>query len=320
MSGKDLAVSSNNFIEAFQSKPEVKEALASYLGGPEKISKFVGAMRMCFMKNPKLNKCTKASLAGVFLDCVSWSLFPSPVTGEAYVIPYGDTATFQLGYQGMVTLGYRAGLKMIDAHIVYSKDEFKHSFGLKPTLLHEPDPFAEDRGEPIGAYAMAILESGESVFKVMGKEAIFKFREKSQGWKNDNKYKKKDSPWQEINDPQLNMWKKTCIKQLFKLLPKSSILQQAIAADTKGDVIDVTPDSTFMSDDAIATYRSRLIDEEGYTEAELKKARVQAINRDKFGKLTIDEAELIEKQLKQNRDEQTIDVDNSEEDKQGAML
>lgn len=41
------------------------------------------------------------------------------------------------------------------------------------------------------------------------------------------------SPWNSASDPELWMWKKTVLKQLAKLLPKTEELSQAIASDNE---------------------------------------------------------------------------------------
>jgi recombination protein RecT len=248
---KDLAVQPKaGFIEKFQSNPEIKKALVGFLQTEKKIVRFVSSMRMCFATNPKLKNCTPESLRTVFLNCAEWGLYPSAVTGECYVIPYKDEATFQLGYQGMIALAYRAGVKHIDAQIVYKNDLFEYEYGLNQSLKHVPDKFSSDRGEPVGAYAVATLDSGIQKFEILSKEDILKHRAKSQSYKSGPKY----SPWNPDNDPQLIMWRKTLIKQLFKMLPKTPDINHALTADTKGDIIDITPDSDKPTDTDITAF------------------------------------------------------------------
>lgn len=237
--GKEVAVQeSKGFIEAF--KNNAGSMLQSYFGNEQKVGRFYAAMNMCFAKTPKLKECSPESLSTVFMTCAEVQLYPSGYTGECYVIPYSIkgkmTATFQLGYQGMITLAYRAGVKHIDAQTVYEKDKFEYEYGLNPQLIHVPDKFSEDRGNPIGAYAVATLDSGIQKFEIMSEAEIYKHRAKSQSWSSGPKY----SPWNPDNDPQLIMWRKTVLKQLFKMLPKSSTLQQAVNADTQGDIIDMS--------------------------------------------------------------------------------
>ena len=76
-------------------------------------------------------ECTPESLINSFIMMASLKLMPSGVSGEAYVLPYENRskgiceAQFQLGYQGLVTLFYRAGVDAIYADIVREHDTIK---------------------------------------------------------------------------------------------------------------------------------------------------------------------------------------------------
>jgi recombinational DNA repair protein RecT len=59
----------------------------------------------------------------------------------------------------------------------------------------------------------------------MNKDDIMNFRDFSQS--KGSKY----SPWNEENDPELNMWKKTVLKQMVKYLPKNQTIAKAIEID-----------------------------------------------------------------------------------------
>lgn len=223
-SGKALAP-----VDAFSVslQREHQKAIENFFrGDKERAMKFMSAVRYSLKKTPKLIDCDKLSLMNAFMTCAEYELYPSNVSGEAYVLPYKNEAQFQLGYQGVITLLYRAGMQSINADIVYSNDEFDYQSGLNPTLIHRPKVF-EPRGEAIGCYAVATLPSGERAFKVLSKEDIMKFKEfsKSKG----SEY----SPWNPKNDPELSMWRKTAIKQLAKFLPKNSAVFEAIAKDNK---------------------------------------------------------------------------------------
>jgi recombination protein RecT len=216
---------------------------------PTKARKFMSAVVYSVQKTPKLLRCSKESLMQAFMSCAEYGLYPSNVSGEAFVIPYGDKAQFQLGYQGIITLLFRSGnIKSLYSEIIYTKDEFHCSLGLNQELTHNVNFFG-DRGEAIGVYAVATLQSGEKLFKVLPKETVFKFREKSQSW-NQPKEKQKFSPWHPNNDPEFTMWKKTAIKQLAKLLPKNTEVFSALGRDTEHDVtssfVDV-PDIEYLN-------------------------------------------------------------------------
>lgn len=215
---------------------EHEKAITNFFrGDKDKVMKFMSSVVYSLKKTPKLIECDKASLFNSFMTCAEYELYPSNVSGEAYVLPYnnktGMEAQFQLGYQGVITLLYRAGMKNVFSEVVYANDIFEYEAGLTPKLVHKPKVFG-DKGEAIGVYAVGTLQSGEKQFKVLSKEDIMKFKEfsKSKG--------SKFSPWNPENDPELSMWKKTAIKQLSKFLPKNSTIFEAFEKDNRDSKIN----------------------------------------------------------------------------------
>lgn len=152
---------------------------------------------------------------------------------EAYILPYKKKSTAQIWYQGYVKLLYETGISSIHAEIVYSKDIFKNILWINPTIVHEVDPTKskKERWEPIWAYVVVKIR-WENIFKYMNKDDILVFRDKySQSYKSADS--RAYSPWEEANDPELNMWKKTVLKQLIKMLPKTSRIELASELDNK---------------------------------------------------------------------------------------
>ena len=86
-------------------------------------------------------------------------------------------------------------------------------------------PALSNRGEKIGAYAIAFLRDGGFQYEILGREDIEKVRATSESWKNEEG--RKYSPWETWEE---EMWKKTALKKLFKLLPKTNFSDQLIAA------------------------------------------------------------------------------------------
>jgi recombination protein RecT len=153
-------------------------------------------------------------------------LMPSSISGEAYILPYAGKAQFQLGYQGLVTLFYRAGGTNIRSEIVRKNDKFSMKNG---QIDHEINIMKsnEERGEPVAAYAIAVV-NGSEISKAMNSKDILDMA------KNFSKSFKSDfSPWNPKNDPELWMWKKTVLKQLGKMMPKNETIYKAIAADNE---------------------------------------------------------------------------------------
>ncbi len=222
---------------AIRDTKDLKQVLAvnyqkqinNYFGDEKKALKFLSSVVSSVQRNQSLLKCTPVSLINSFMTMAQLELMPSDVSGEAYVIPYKNEAQFQLGYQGLVTLFYRAGVRSIVAEIVYDKDQFEYKNG---EINHSPDIFSDIRGNAKGAYVIVELQAGGKVSKVMSKKEIMHI-----GQKFSKSFKSDYSPWNEKNDPQLWMWKKTVLKQAAKLIPKNETIFKAIDADNQDSVI-----------------------------------------------------------------------------------
>jgi recombinational DNA repair protein RecT len=153
----------------------------------------------------------------------------------------------------------------------------------------------------------------------MSKKDIFDFRAKSQGYQRDVKNKTKYSPWQPENDPQLNMWKKTCVRQLFKMLPKSPEMKAALDESEKGDIIDISPEEKTTLDQSEATdFMKRMIGE-GYDTDLIKRGIIEVLKRKNIEPLTIDEASVLESWLRAETN-RLLDEKAAGEEGQGDLL
>lgn len=208
----------NGFIEAM--RPQLARALPKHLN-PDRLARIALTE---VRRTPLLAKCTQESFGGALMNCAQLGLEPGPL-GEAYLIPFRNnkTKTYEVtlivGYQGMIKLFWQSPIaKALDAQVVYENDHFEYEFGLQPKLIHRPQ--LSDRGKAIAYYAVASTTSGGSGFVVLSPEDIERIRTRSRA--------KDDGPWKTDYDA---MAKKTCIRQLFKFMPKSSELANALAAD-----------------------------------------------------------------------------------------
>lgn len=185
---------------------------------------------------PKLMECSPLSLVNSAMMIASLRLTPSSVAGEAYIIPYSNHGTleaqFQMGYQGYVALFYRAGVRSIHGDIVREHDEASYENGI---VTHKVDmrKSKEQRGKAIGAYVRVVMPSGETVDKYMNAEDIL-----AHGQRFSKAFSKPDSPWNEKNDPELHMWKKTVLLQMKSTLPKNSELVRAMEEDFKDSKVN----------------------------------------------------------------------------------
>ncbi len=226
----------NQFMTKYQNK------LANYFNGnKEKTLKFLSAMSMDMERNPDIALSDPKSVIDAYLNMAFLGFMPSQISGECYVVAYNNkykdekgewkakkVAQLQVGYQGWVTLFYKAGIQKITSDIIREKDIFSYSNG---ELKHEIDLTlsAEERGKPIGAYVRIMYKDQESVRYMNGKDILAHAQKFSKSFDPNGKY----SPWNSANDPELNMWRKTVLKQFQKFLPKNETINLAMHIDNQ---------------------------------------------------------------------------------------
>jgi len=193
----------------------------NYFKTEKEVMKFLSSVSYMVEKTPKLLEVNKQSLFESVIQSAQLGFMPW-ITWEVYILPFKGRAQLQIGYQWYVSLLYKAWISAIYSEIVKENDKFKLVWWLEPTIIHELDPW--DRWEAKWVYVVAKI-NWEKVWKYMSKEDVLKFKWFSQS--KDSKY----SPWLEKNDPELNMWRKTCLKQLQKLLPKNELIAKAEEID-----------------------------------------------------------------------------------------
>lgn len=145
----------------------------------------------------------------------------NPELRLGYLVPYKGKVKFQSSYMGKVDILTRSGVvRMIEANLVYDKDNFKVVKGLNPELIHEPDYFNTTRGAIKGGYWLAVLPNGQKRFDVMSLSRIDEIKARSEAVKSC-----KGSPWDTDFE---EMAKKTIINWAFKSLPKSGLSEDMV--------------------------------------------------------------------------------------------
>jgi hypothetical protein len=116
--------------------------------------------------------------------------------------------------------------RTINAHIVYSKDDFDYAHGSQPFIHHKPT-FEDHRGEQVAAYCIAFFKEGGFEFRVMPMAKIKEIQNRSPAGKS--------GPW--ITDFDA-MALKTAIRHSVKYLPSSVVdnsLSLAVSLDERAD-------------------------------------------------------------------------------------
>lgn len=202
---------------------QVKKALPGRLP-PERIVRIAVT---AIQKNPKLLECSENSLVRSIIEASELGLEVNTNLGQAYLIPYGQEATLQVGYRGFIALAHRSGkISNLQGEVVYENDAFEVQLGTRRGLSHKPAK--GDRGKPVGAYATVLYRDGSTDFEYMSADEIGAIKARSSG------AKKQDSPWNRKGD-EMEMWRKTPIRRLAKRLPMTAddnnLLQKAAIVD-----------------------------------------------------------------------------------------
>ena len=202
----------------------IKRALPAMVNS----DRFIRVVMTAISSNRNLAKCTPESFLGAMMTSAQYGLEPNTPSGYAYLIPYGNSCQFQIGYRGLIRLFYNdPNAQNIEAHVVYENDEFEYELGLEPKLRHVP--CKGDRGEAIAYYAIWKLKNGGYGYEVMSRKDIENHRDKFS--------KAKESPWKTNFD---EMAKKTVIKRALKYAPLSIEIQEAMSGDEKIVKRDIT--------------------------------------------------------------------------------
>lgn len=196
-------------------------------------------------RNPKLREASAASLLSSIFICAQLGLEPGGPLGQAYLIPYKGECQFQIGYKGMIELARRSGqIQTISARIVCENDHFEYDYGTDESISHKPA--VKNRGKLTFAYAVAKLKDGGIQFEVMSRDELEEVRNNSQGYRSAINYKN-DNPWISSFE---EMCRKTVIRRLFKYLPVSIEVMEAVRVD---DITDRGERPTSDIDHLLAT-------------------------------------------------------------------
>ena len=224
-----------------------KSAIASRLPKHVTADRLMKVALTAINKTPALLACTQDSLLMSIMQAAELGLEPGGALGEGYLVPYGKTCQFIPGYRGLISLARRSGqIISLEAHVVHAEDAFTFELGLESKLVHVPNLEKDDAGPLRFVYAVAKLQGGGVQFEVMSRAQVEAIRKRSKAGNN--------GPW--VSDYE-EMARKTVVRRLFKYLPVSVELAQALelqAGAEMGDftTIDITPDAEVKTAEAEA--------------------------------------------------------------------
>lgn len=240
---------------------------------------FLAAVREAL---PSLARCTPASLLQALLTCARFGLIPDG--RHAVIRAEGPLAVFVPMYQGYVELMYRSGrVGAVHVGLIHAGDEWDFvptapaplDFTHRPALMLSD----EERGEPILAYAFCWMASGarSQVVMLTRRDAEEIRDEYSQAYRDAEESGRYTSFWHTRFD---DMWKKSALRRLHKVVPMSAELVALGRADDAGEaggvqVLHAPDDDAQALADAVAAHTAAEGSQEPVSPVPLPRKRVQ---------------------------------------------
>jgi recombination protein RecT len=289
----EQALEKPSSLKSVLARDEVKKRMREILG--KRSEQFGAALVQIVNQNYSLQKCDPNSILGVAMTAAALDLSVDPNLGEAHIVPYGDKATFQIGYIGFNQLAMRSGQYKNLGWKVVHEGELKRWEELSGEL--EVDS-SNPNGAVVGYAAKFKLINGFERGLYWTTEQCKKHAEKySKAYKAGiNNANKRDSVWWTDFDRGAL---KTVLKMLLKLWgPKSIQMQKAMKMD-EAQIIDADseiveyPDTTQPPKTATPLFSTPAKELQEATEVENKTIDPILELREKCAAEKITETQLI---------------------------
>ena len=240
---KILAPSVRVFNMLAKYKNDIEQALPTKMT-PDRFAR-IAVTTIC--RDPKLIQSVAESpdtLVAALMTSAQLGLEPNTPLGQCFLVARKNfnkvtqrkemQVSFEMGYQGEMTLCYRSGeVTLIRPVVIYAKDEWDYEEGLDPKLYHKPYR-GGDRGEAVAYYCVVTMRSGVKGFSFMTREQVLAHAKQYSPTysKDDDAF---NGPWESDFD---SMAKKTVLLQATKYMPKSAELARQLLTDctTKSNI------------------------------------------------------------------------------------
>lgn len=233
-----------DWVESENIKQKFQEVLDKGAGA------FVTSILSLVKSTPQLAAADPKTVISAAMTAATLKLPINPNLGFAYIVPYKDTATFQMGYKGYIQLAMRTGqYKTINASVVYEGQIEDVDFVTGEIIRGK-----KKSDKVVGYVAYFELINGFSKMVYMSHEDMMRHAlTYSQAYKYDQKSGKKSSVWTTNFEA---MGLKTVLKQLISKYGIMSIdmqgagLETALSADSTDDY-ERTPQNVTPLDTAV---------------------------------------------------------------------
>lgn len=190
-------------------------------------------------REPKLFKCTQASILFAATRSSEYGLDCSGTFGEGYLIPFWNDklgafeAQFIPGYQGYIKLMCQhEAVSFVESRVVYEDDiVFEINYGSPQPIIHKPNLRPKGQQVVLGAYAIVHMKEGHQLVEFMNLSQLEKIKKMALAKLKNTSY----SPW--IIWPE-SMQRKSAINRVQKYAPKTVEMQKLVAYDN--DLNDIS--------------------------------------------------------------------------------
>lgn len=287
-----------------------KMSQISTIVGNDKAKASVFASAIVNMVNDGgLRNCSPESIVNTAMQIVQIGLHPNKLFGQAYVVPYKGVAQLQIGYKGLISLGYRNGWKF-RAVSVYACDRFKQNFGgIKDEIIFDPNYDERDETNASWVFAnlkgvlvYAVDKQGAEFSEFVSKKKLEQLRTTSP---NQNK-EGLSGTWANWAE---EMYKAKAIKHVASRLPINDSLAEALSLE----------DEPIRAEQNALKIEAKAAQNLNDLVSSSEKPNSSTVNQ----KLTVDEADLIEAapvevEIDVNEDVLPLDALQNELIKRGA--
>ena len=179
-------VSTRDFFQQGSVQVKFKELLG------KRATQFITSVLQVASSNSLLSKASKESIYGAAVTAAVLDLPIQNNLGFAYIVPFGNQASFQLGYKGLIQLALRSGqFKNISVTEIYEGQIVSEN----PLKGYEFDFSKKESDKIIGYAAYFSLINGFEKTEYMSKEKL-----ESHGKKYSQTYKKGFGVWKDDFD------------------------------------------------------------------------------------------------------------------------
>ena len=221
----------------------MKKKIAAELSGKGvDADKFALAAVTALRQNQELSECNPSSVYRAVQAAAHDGLLPDGREGviTVYNKNVGDRQRPQWEKHAQWSPMIHGLIKRLGAHriyldtqVVYENDEFSQEFGDNPAILHRPPKLGQDRGKPVGVYAIVKLSDGHVYREVMDIGTVETIRAQSKN--------KSGAVWTTWWD---EMARKSVARRIFKRVP----IPESVRSVVSSDDLDIEPDEPAATD------------------------------------------------------------------------